>query len=42
MNLVLARYDEIDPATRMLALAIVAAALALALGIFLWFSFRKR
>jgi hypothetical protein len=41
MSPLLARYIEIDPATRMLALAIVAVVPALALGAFLWFAFRK-
>jgi hypothetical protein len=41
MSPLLARYVEIDPSTRTLALAIIAGVLALALGAFLWLAFRK-
>lgn len=42
MSLVLARYYEIDPSVRSAAIAVLAGAVALVLGIGLWFSFRNR
>jgi len=42
MSPLLARYVEFDPATRMLALAIIAAVVALSIGVLLWLSFRNQ
>jgi hypothetical protein len=41
MSTILARMYEFDPATRNLAIAIVAAAVALLIGVGLWFAFRS-
>jgi len=42
MSPVLARYYAIDPAVRNGAIAVLAAVVALAQGLGLWFSFRNR
>jgi len=41
MSLVFARMEPIDPTVRIVTLACVAAVVALALGVYLWVSFRN-